>query len=393
MRTSAVGVLCIPIICVLAACHSPAPSEDTASPELARAVAMLHSGDPAVRRESQHEFLRIGNRPDQKPAAIRELIRILDAPAVPHRTWYGAAEMLITLHDADAIQALARHIDYSEGLADFPDGKLLVPWGLAQIGEPALGDLIAVLSRGRPGARGKAAMALGMAGGTRAEQALRQALLREKETSVISAIDDALRDIDAARLALRETTEPAAVARHCLDEDAGFMARPIRTRIVDGRSTRVNEQLCHVDNATGGVSEHGDWWVLRTTASGVHSRRIGINEFWGYSVSNFASSPDGQYLAVLSSAEGAPSIQVADLAALVERGQTRLVRELPVGLGVFSLKGWKGHTLLVASSSHFIGLPDSRIELLPSSGEQLFSWDVRSDTVTPVSAALRDPIR
>ena len=64
-----------------------------------------------------------------------------------------------------------------------------------------------------------------------------------------------------------------------------------------------------------------------------------------------------------------------------------------MGLGVFSLKGWRGHTLLVASISHFIGLPDSRIELLPSSGEQLFSWDVRADTVTPVSEALRHPVR
>lgn len=219
------------------------------------------------------------------------------------------------------------------------------------------------MSSGSAVARERAALALGIVGGKQAEQALRRARTRESEKNVVGSIDEALTQIENARAALREITDPAAVARHCLARDPGFVTRSIS----------AVESLCHVEN--GRVSEHGDWWLVTSTASGGEGRRIGTSTFDGYSIATFIPSPDGKYLAVLSSAEGAPFLQVADLPALVRHGDTRIVRELPLPLAQFSLKEWKGSALLVASGSDVTSLPGTR-RLSSSAGKQIFSWDV-----------------
>jgi hypothetical protein len=191
----------------------------------------------------------------------------------------------------------------------------------------------------------------------------------------------------------REATDPVVVVRHCLAGDRyGFKATPITTLFLYGRSTPVDDYLCHVDAFDyEEPTARGNWWLLSTTRSGVRGTRIGRNRFEGYAIGDFLPSPDGKYLAVLSYAEGAPSIEVVDLVEFVRRKTFKPVRSLPVGLGTVSLKAWSGGALQVASDTLFIGLPD-RMELVVHA-EEVFSWDVRSGTVVPVSEALRNPVR
>ncbi len=185
----------------------------------------------------------------------------------------------------------------------------------------------------------------------------------------------------------RERTEPAAVARNCLSAALSFKASPIQTLFLDGRSTRVDETLCHVDALS--VSDPGDWWLLTKTSSGVESSRIGPNSFWGSSINEFLPSPDGKYLAVLSSAEGVPFIQVVDLAEFVRKKTMKPDGELGVGInGNVSLKGWNGETLEVRSNL-LIGYGT---DLLGTDLEVL-SWNVRTGAVVPQWKALRDPVR
>jgi hypothetical protein len=354
---------------------------------------MLHSPDVTTRQEASSEVFRISSTPGRRSAAIRALIRILEEPGVPYRTWYDVAQMLGSLEAPEAADVLARRIDYSEGLAEFPGGRGVTIWALAHIGEPAVSDLRVALVSGGSAARAMAASALGLIGGDRAEQALRQALPLEKEARVTSSIAAALRLVEQGQSELRETTDPAAVARNCLASGLdGFKATPVKTLFLDGRPRPVDEYLCHVD-AVGrkDPTEPGDWWLLTTTSSGVRSSRIGKNRFSGYAIGEFLASPDGKYLAVLSYAEGAPSIQVVDLVAFVRRKALEPIRSLPVGLGTVSLKGWSDGALQVASDTLFIGQP-SRMELLVHE-EEVFSWDIRSGGVVPVSEALRDPVR
>jgi hypothetical protein len=333
------------------------------------------------------ELQRIGRIPDKRATTIRAVIAVLEEQGVHYRTWYAAAVTLGGLEATEAVDALVQHIDYKEGLADFPDGASATTWALYQIGEPSVGALASVLSNGGVAARKKAADALGLIQGERAEQALQRARQVEKEKSVTDSIDDALRRIERARSALRETTEPAAVARNCLSAASpGFIAKPIKTLFLDERPARVDEILCYVDALL--VSDPGNWWLLKKTPSGVESNRIGRNSYWGYSIDDFVPSPDGKYLAVLSSREGAPFIQVVDLVEFVRKKNMKSVGELGPGPGA-SLKGWKGSTLEVSSSLFIIGYGT---ELLGTDAE-VFSWNVRTGAVIPQWKALRDPVR
>jgi hypothetical protein len=358
-------------------------------PDIAAALVMLHSPDRAERDNGMVELQRLGRIPDRRLSTVRAVMAVLDEPNVPYRTWYAAAGVLGALEATEAIDTLTQHIDYREGLAEFPEGAHATTWALYQIGEPAVAALTGVLSNGGVNARERAADALGLIKGDQAEQALQRARHAEQEKTVIEAIDDALRQIELARAALREVTDPASVARHCLSGDSEtFKAKRIRTLFLSGRPTPVNETLCHVDAL--GVSEPGTWWVIRTTPSGAETSRIGTNSFGGYNIENFLPSPDGKYLVVHSSVEGVPFIQVVNLVEFVRNKAIKRIGELPVGLGVFDLQGWNDRALLVWSTL-FIGQPD-RLDLPDPAGE-VFSWDVITGEVTPRSAALRDPVR
>ena len=211
--------------------------------------------------------------------------------------------------------------------------------------------------------------------------------------AAVSSVDAARGLIEQKQSEQRQTTDPAAVARNCLVADMdGLKARPIKTLFLNGRSTPVDEYLCHVDALDyEEPTARGNWWLLSTTRSGVRGTRIGANKFEGYAIGDFLPSPDGKYLAVLSYAEGAPSIEVVDLVAFVRRKTFKSVGSLPVGLGTVSLKAWNGGALQVASDMLFIGQP-FRMELA-GNVEDVFSWDIRSGEVTPLSEALRDPVR
>jgi HEAT repeat protein len=385
---AAMFLVCASVLCLAAACGSPPAKEPTAQ-DIAGAIAMLHSPDKAGRDEAMVQLQRLANIPDRRSSTIRAVIAVLDEPATPYRTWYAAADVLGAMQATEAVSALIRHMDYKEGLNEYPEGRRATTWALLQIGEPAVSELSAVLANGEISSREKAADALGLIQGEHAEQALLRARQSEKEQSVLNSIDDALRGIEVARAERQEITVPVKVARHCLSTDSDrFKAKPIRTLFLDERPTPVDETLCHVEALE--VSEPGNWWLVRTTPSGVESSLIGVNSFSGYSIGDFRPSPDGQYLAVLSSAEGAPYIQVVDLVEFVRKKTMKLVGELPLGLGTIHLRGWNGRALQVASSL-FIGQRE-RLELITPS-EEAFSWDVITGAVTPQSAALHDPVR
>jgi hypothetical protein len=385
MRRAALVIFFIPVVCLASGCQQKMKPD----PQIATAIASLHSSDKAEREKGQVELQRIGRIPDQRSATIRLVIAVLEESGVHYSAWYAAAEVLGALEATEGVDVLVRHIDYKEGIAEFPDGASAATWALFQIGEPAVSALAVRLSNGEVAAREKAADALGLIKGERAEQALRRARQVEKEKRVADAIDDSLRRIESERSERRERTEPAAVARNCLSASSSeFKARPVKMLFLDGQSTRVDETLCHVE-AFGSVSEHGNWWLVRTTPSGIESSRIGTNSFLGYSINEFLPSPDGKYLAVLSSAEGAPFIQVVDLMEFVRRKTMKPVGELGVGInGSVSLKGWNG-SMLELQSTMLIGYGT---ELL-GTDEELFSWNVNTGAVVPQSRVLRDPNR
>lgn len=195
------------------------------------------------------------------------------------------------------------------------------------------------------------------------------------------------RQIARARSERQETTEPAAVSRHCLSAASpGFTARPVQTLFLDGHLMQVDEVLCHVDALQ--VSELGNWWQVRKTPD-VEASLIGTSPFSGPDIIDFVPSPDGKYLAVFSSAEGIPYIQVVDLAEFIRRKSMKLIGELSPGImGTSSLKGWKGGTLEVSST---VLIPYGTVLL--GTDPEVFSWNVHTGTIVPQYKALRDPVR
>ena len=231
MRLTAMAALLIPVFCLSAACQQKMKPD----PQIDRAIASLHSSDKSEREKGQIELQRIGRIPDKRSTTIRAVTAVLEEPGVHYRTWYTAAGTLGALQATEAVDVLVQHIDYKEGLAEFPDGASVTTWALFQIGEPAVDVLAAALSNGEVAVRRKAAYALGLIKGERAEQALQRARQVEKEKRVADSIDDSLRRIESERSERRERTEPAAVARNCLSAAlSSFTARPIITLFVDG---------------------------------------------------------------------------------------------------------------------------------------------------------------
>jgi hypothetical protein len=358
--------------------------------DLSEQIAMLHSADKRKVLEAREGLLKTAASPEGRTAVIRAVAEILDEPGVSDWEWGNAVSVLDSLKATDELMALPMKLGYPDGIPEGSERLYSASEPLAQMGESAVADLAAILSDGGVAARQVAAHTLGLIGEGPAEQALQRAQTLEKDTRVATYIKQALSYIDSNRR--NELTDPTVAARVCISKDSerdlDFTARRIETVFLDGRPTKVNEILCHV--AGEYVSSPGDWWLVSTAPSGVRASRIGRNPFF-YSIGKILPSPDGRYLAVLSSAEGAPNLDVVDLPSLVRDKTWKPVGGLGLGLGDVSLKEWKGNTLEVASSMLFLGQKYGTYLL--GAREEIFSWDVVANTVVPRSDALRDPVQ
>jgi hypothetical protein len=382
-RKTAVALLCL--VGVYAAAAGQLQKQHL---DLEDAIALLHSSVAQERADAQKELERIGRLPAQRASTIAAVLTFLKGPGTEEMTWYGVVRVLGALRPADRRTPFAN--------------DSIESWALGQIGEGHVDDFTAVLLNGGADARQRAAAVLAWIEGERAEQALRRALETEKDKQVASEIEYALYRIINGR-DLRDAANPQAIAARCLDDSEKdvafgarrFMARPIRMLFLDGRSQAVDETLCYenvTDKGYDRVQPLG-WWLVTRDAAGARARPIVSNSGpSGYSISDFIPSPDGRYLAVLSSAEGAPFIEIADLPSFVRDQGYDQLKTLDVWLDLFSLKGWNGDSLLVANSSFLVGLADPKMPLL-SEDEQVFSWNAQTGSVVPLSAELRNPLR
>jgi hypothetical protein len=148
------------------------------------------------------------------------------------------------------------------------------------------------------------------------------------------------------------------------------------------------EQLCVVMTA-----DENRWYVLREHG---WSQYLGSNHAAMSVVRQLAPSPDGTWLAVLSTGEGHPFIEVVDLPRLIADGSYTVAYSISTHPnGVVWINRWEGDCLIVDST----GLLSRQGDGYQSSmGFELehgaeYSLDVRSGTLAWASAYAPDPVR
>ncbi len=87
-------------------------------------------------------------------------------------------------------------------------------------------------------------------------------------------------------------------------------------------------------------------------------------------VCEILTSPDGNFLAMVSAAEGATILEIIDLQELLQTGEWKVLREINPFPGQISIRRWRGRHLEVESDLplFLVGrkIPDSMWLLLPA---------------------------
>jgi hypothetical protein len=97
------------------------------------------------------------------------------------------------LEKLKAIDVLIKHMNYSDILATWSSYSTPYIKALVEIGEPSIPQLEEALANGSYFTRCRAAKALGNIGTTKAEEALEKARATEKDTNVLSLINEYIR--------------------------------------------------------------------------------------------------------------------------------------------------------------------------------------------------------
>jgi len=183
---------------VLAAFSQVAGETNDRSPSsVGQLVEDLYSPDPSVVTGAQEKLIKMSHRSVESRSEIeRRLVDLLDEPRAQQVTysnaWYASAELLGNLKATQAIDALARHLDYTNGIVGLSTAHVPAVRALVKIGKPTIPALSVALSDDRPSIRSLAARALGDIGGHEAVSVLGNAAKSERDDDVKFNIAKAL---------------------------------------------------------------------------------------------------------------------------------------------------------------------------------------------------------
>jgi hypothetical protein len=140
--------------------------------------------------------------------------------------------------------------------------------------------------------------------------------------------------------------------------------------------------------------ENNVWYLVEPYGSG--NEKIGADLAGMYQISELKASPDKRYLAVLSTGEGHPFLEVVDLALLLSTHKYKRIHEIDPYPGSVWIKNWKGDKLVVGSDMllNYRGGEENRVpDCLRGAfeQEQEFSLSMDSGKLIPLSADAREP--
>src|SRR5262249_38716116 len=149
----------------------------------------------------------------------------------------------------------------------------------------------------------------------------------------------------------------------------------------DDETKSVSEILC-IAPASSDLQEF-DWYRIE------RANRQLTKMYTGIRAERILPSPNGKYLAVFQSPEGAQSIDIVDLPALMRSNTYRAIDMIRGFPGSVSIEEWKGKELHVKSDQFLsVGGGD-----LLSAQEEKFIFSVETGTMVAQSPSLQDPAR
>ena len=159
------------------------------SKSIAEFVQDLYSSDSTLVTRAKESLMKISQKSQEnKSEIVGRLIEVIDDPKTGELTysnaWYASAELLGNLRATEAIEALVRHLDYTDGVAGLSSSHMPAVRALARIGKSAVPALTVALSDPRSSIRERAAQTLGGIGGQEALAALESASKSETNKNV-----------------------------------------------------------------------------------------------------------------------------------------------------------------------------------------------------------------
>jgi hypothetical protein len=167
-------------------------------------------------------------------------------------------------------------------------------------------------------------------------------------------------------------------------QSAAVTRTPIRAVFVEGQIKAVNESVCVIRTGSG------TRWFRINPATKVNTEIRDDN--LPTRVTGLFPSPDGKYLAVGTLSEALDEILVIDLPALFD-GRYKTIHHLSAFPGGVSVVEWDRGELRVKSDvllSSSAGGPIGRLDLF---GQEVFSWNIEKNQISPLSNELVDPVR
>jgi HEAT repeat protein len=175
-------------------------TNDRSLSSVGQLVEDLYSPDPSVVTGAQEKLMKMSHRSvENRGEIVRRLVEVLDEPRAQQvaysNAWYASAELLGNLKATEAIDALVRHLDYTNGIVGLSTAHIPAVRALIKIGKPTIPALSIALSDVSPSIRSLAARALGDIGGHEAVSALENAAKSERDDDVKFNIAKALQTV------------------------------------------------------------------------------------------------------------------------------------------------------------------------------------------------------
>lgn len=171
----------------------------------------------------------------------------------------------------------------------------------------------------------------------------------------------------------------AQINQELLVNIRGVLFEPLHNVSKDNRPLAENATLCVINTQNEGPQ----WFLLNTFVSGVNEQLGAISD-GPRNISGIKASPDGQYLAVISSGEGHPLLEVVDLPQLLGQKTYQAFQTLDPSPGFIEIQEWKGNQLYVKSD---ILLTEMDRETGKVPDEYALSWQ-ETFALNPVSGAI-----
>ena len=179
----------------------------------------------------------------------------------------------------------------------------------------------------------------------------------------------------------------------------GTILKPKHGRIVEVieeeiRAIQVKGKKREVD-WTLIVVRYDDYYTKWFLRKGRFARKRCIDEGQGGWVSQVKASPDGRYLADVTSHEGHPCASVYSLPLFLEKKKRRLLWSIEPYPGWVSIERWEGKKLLVTSDMFLSYRKESQKfwAVMEFNDPQEFALHLDTGDIQPVSAGASDPAR